>query len=72
VEVQCYSGHTYATEPRRVAWRGTELEVASIVRAWRTPAGPRFLVGTAGGRAFELDYDELQDVWWLEERPRPA
>jgi hypothetical protein len=65
VQVECYSGHTYAQEPRAFTWRGECLEVAAIERLWRTPEGPHFMVRTAIGRLFELSYDEVADQWFV-------
>ncbi len=65
IEVRCYSGHTYAQEPRSFVWRGREYVVESIERAWREPAGPRWRVRSAAGTV-TLGYDEAEDAWWLE------
>ena len=46
--VECYSGHTYAQEPRAIEWEGRRYEVARIVKRWRTPAGPGFRVEVSG------------------------
>jgi hypothetical protein len=64
-EVRCYSGHTYAQEPRSFVWRGQEYAVESIERAWLEPAGPRWRVRSAAGTV-TLGYDEAEDAWWLE------
>jgi hypothetical protein len=65
IEVRCYSGHTYAQEPRSFVWRGREYAMESIERAWREPAGPRWRVRSAAG-VVTLGYDEVEDAWWLE------
>lgn len=65
IQVECYSGHTYAQEPRAFVWQGQRHEVAAIERAWRTPAGPVFRVRTAEGWRFELAYDEAADRWMV-------
>ena len=65
IDVHCYSGHTYAQEPRSFVWRGQEYAVESIERAWREPAGPRWRVRSAAGTV-TLGYDEAEDAWWLE------
>jgi hypothetical protein len=44
VQVECYSGYTYAQEPRAVEWHGQRYEVKRIARRWRTPQGPGFRV----------------------------
>jgi len=61
--VECYSGHTYAQEPRAFVWHGERRVVQVVKRAWRTPEGPHFLVCTEEGGFFEMAYDEAEDVW---------
>ena len=61
--VECYSGHTYAQEPRAFTWRGRRYVVEAVERAWRTPEGPHFLVRTEDGGLYELAYDEVKDEW---------
>lgn len=65
VRVECYSGHSYAQEPRAFTWQGERRAVAAVERAWRTPAGPHFRVRTEDGARFELAYDERADEWEL-------
>lgn len=50
VHVNCYSGYTYAQEPRALEWHGRRYEVKRIVKRWRTPEGPCFRVEVAGGQ----------------------
>ncbi len=66
--VECYSGHTYAQEPRAFTWRGQRHVVQAVERVWRAPEGPYFLVRTEEGDFFELAYDETEDVWSVRER----
>jgi hypothetical protein len=61
--VECYSGHTYAQEPRAFTWHGQRHVVQTVKRAWRAPAGLHFLVRTERGGFVELVYDEAEDVW---------
>ena len=61
--VECYSGHTYAQEPRAFVWHGQRHVIQAVERAWRAPEGLHFLVRTEEGRFFELAYDEAEDVW---------
>ena len=61
--VECYSGHTYAQEPRAFTWRGQRHTVAHVERRWRTPAGPVFRVRAASGHRFTLAYDETAGAW---------
>jgi hypothetical protein len=61
--VECYSGHTYAQEPRAFVWHGQRQVVQAVEMAWRTPEGTHFLVRTEESNSFELVYDEAEDVW---------
>jgi hypothetical protein len=65
VKVECYSGHTYAQEPRTVVWQGRHYPVVRVEQRWRTPEGPAFRVQVEAEGAFELHYDELEDRWSL-------
>lgn len=65
--VECYSGHTYAQEPRAFSWQGRRYAVQAVERAWRTPEGPHFWVKTEEGGTYELAYDEAEDEWNLKE-----
>jgi hypothetical protein len=44
VRVECYSGYTYAQEPRAFEWQGQRYQVRHIAKRWRTPVGPAFRV----------------------------
>ena len=63
--VECYSGHTYAQEPRVVVWRGQRHRVTQVKERWRTPDGPAFEVQTETGPIFRLHYDENHDLWTI-------
>jgi len=63
VQVECYSGHTYAQEPRAFTWQGQRVEVERVEQALRTPRGPVFRVRTVDGRRVTLAYDEAGDRW---------
>jgi len=65
VSVECYSGHSYAQEPRAFTWQGGRRVVVAVERTWRTPSGPHFCVRTQNGDRFELAYDEPSDEWIL-------
>lgn len=67
--VECYSGSTYAQEPRAVIWQGKRQAIARVERSWRTPEGPGFQVQTEAGEQLELQYDERQDRWTIRECP---
>lgn len=73
VQVECYSGYTYAQDPRAFNWRGQRYEVKRVVKRWHTPQGPGFRVEVAGISSLEspipklvdLTYLELEDQWTL-------
>ncbi len=64
--VECYSGHTYAQEPRVVVWRGRRFAVVQIEQRWRAPEGPAFLVETEADARFKLCYREREDAWTIQ------
>ncbi len=74
VQVECYSGHTYAQEPRAFEWRGQRHEVVRVVKRWRTPRGPAFRVEVTGisnlqslvSNQVDLHYLELEDTWTMD------
>ncbi len=66
--VECYSGQTYAQEPRAVVWQGHRDEVEEVVARWRLPEGPAFRVRTRAGFLLDLHYDEGQDRWIIQQR----
>jgi hypothetical protein len=66
VEVQCYSGHTYAERPFSFTWRGREYQVVEIVQEWRDENGKCFIVWAGDNKSFKLCYNEAQDIWRLE------
>ncbi len=65
ITVKCYSGHTYAEEPRSFEWEGVEYEVEEIQRAWREPGERHFLVKTGGNKSFQICYNEVNERWSL-------
>jgi hypothetical protein len=70
LNVRCYSGHTYAQEPRSFIWGGEEYEVEEIVKAWREPEERHFLVKTGGNKLFQLCYNDVKGRWSLKEDVR--
>lgn len=64
--VECYSGHTYAQEPRVVVWQGRRFAVVQIEQRWRAPEGPAFLVETEADARFKLSYNEREDTWTIQ------
>ena len=65
--VKCYSGHTYAEEPRSFRWQGVEYEVAEIERAWQEPGERHFLVRTGDNKSFQLCYNNVKEIWTVTE-----
>ncbi len=61
--VKCYSGHTYAQEPRSFRWEGAEYEVVGIEKAWQEPGERHFLVKTGDNKFFQLCYNEAKERW---------
>jgi hypothetical protein len=61
--VECYSGHTYAQEPRTFIWEGHRHPVSLVEQRWRTPDGPAFRVRSESGARFDLHYHELEAQW---------
>ena len=65
LEVICYSGHTYAEEPRSFQWQGIEYEVAEIEKTWQEPGNKFFLVRTGDNKYVQLCYNELEKIWTI-------
>ena len=63
--VKCYSGHTYAEEPRSFEWEGVNYEMAAIERAWQEPGERHFLVKTGDNKLYQLCYNEAEGRWSL-------
>jgi hypothetical protein len=65
LRVNCYSGHTYAQEPRSFEWAGREYAVEKIERAWVETGERHFRVRTADNKLFQLCYNESNKLWTL-------
>jgi hypothetical protein len=65
--VKCYSGHTYAEEPRSFVFEDVEHEVVEIQRAWQEPGERRFLVRTGDNKLFRLCYNDVKESWTVTE-----
>ena len=65
--VKCYSGHTYAEEPRSFVLDGVEREVVEIQRAWQEPGERCFLVRTDDNKSFQLCYNDVKESWAVTE-----
>ncbi len=67
LRVNCYSGYTYAQEPRSFTWQGEEIRIKEIEKAWQEPGKRVFKVITEDGKSFELCYNETIDQWLVSE-----
>jgi hypothetical protein len=65
--VECHSGSGYAERPLALHFEGKRLEIEAVVAQWRAPSERFFVVRTAGGRRFEVIYNEAQDAWRMKE-----
>ena len=65
--VKCYSGHTYAEEPRAFMWEGEEYMVEKIEKAWLEPGERHFRVWAGDNKLFQLCYNETNDRWSIVE-----
>lgn len=61
--VECYSGHTYAQEPRAFVFDNERRTVTRVCKRWREPAGPRFKVLADDTATYVLAYDEAAGRW---------
>jgi hypothetical protein len=78
IQVECYSGHSYAQEPRAFEWRGHRYKVVRVVKRWRTPTGPAFRVEASSvqsrivngnhqvPKTVDLHYLEIEDFWTMD------
>ena len=72
IQVQCYSGYTYAGHPVSFIWQGLAYEISETEREWREPGKKCFLVRTENDRLFELCYKEQEDIWTIVEKVKRA
>jgi len=70
LKVNCYSGQTYAEEPRSFQWQGVEYEIEEIEKAWLEPGERHFQVRTRDNKLFQLCYNERKQEWSITERVR--
>jgi len=63
LKVNCYSGHTYAEQPRSFLWQGIEYEVEKIEKSWQEPGQRLFRVTTKDNKLFQLCYNETEKQW---------
>ena len=65
LKVNCYSGHTYAEEPRSFLWKGIQYKVQETEKAWHEPGKRYFRVCTKDNKLFQLCYIEAEKQWSL-------
>jgi hypothetical protein len=65
VEVECYSGYTFAERPTAFTWLGQRYQIERVLKQWRSPHGPGFQVVTSDGARFQLLYHEPNENWVL-------
>ena len=68
--INCYSGHTYAEEPRSFLCEGIKYEVDKIEKTWQEPGEKHFQVRTKDNKLFQLCYTETKKQWSLIELVR--
>lgn len=61
--VECYSGYSYAQEPRTFIFEHEQRLVTDVRKRWREPCGPFFEVLADDGAAYLLAYNESADQW---------
>jgi hypothetical protein len=71
VSVDCYSGYTYAQEPRAFVIDKDRRKVKAVHRTWREPAGPCLAVLADNDATYVLAYDEATDRWQVSRRRKP-
>jgi len=76
IQVQSYSGRSYADRPASLVWQDEQYEVKDIEKEWIEPGQKHFVVVTTSAKGakgekdekrFEICYDERGDSWWLRE-----
>ncbi len=68
VQVECRAEYAYPQRPVSIRWEGTRMEVAEVLREWRTPEGKHYHVRLRGGRELLLAYREDCHCWQVRER----
>jgi hypothetical protein len=63
IRVECYSGYTFAQEPRAFEVEGARHFVETIERAWLKPGARCFRVRDLEQHAWVLIYRENEEVW---------
>lgn len=63
VSVQCYSGITYAQEPRAFVHDQQRYAVRAVRKRWREPGGICFEIVADNAQVYRLVYHEAADRW---------
>lgn len=67
IQVQCYSGHTYAERPDSFVYQEVAYEVERLDGEWREPGEKHFRVCTEDSKSFELCYNDQRSEWSVRE-----
>jgi hypothetical protein len=63
VEVDCYSGSTYAERPQAVIWHGKRIPIKRCLQSQQTPRGKLFDVLLEDDRIVRLLYLINEEHW---------
>ncbi len=69
-EVRCLDGYRANERPLSFLLDESEIEVHTIIEAWREPDYLCFKVETRDGRVYELRHHEYEDFWQVRESVR--
>lgn len=76
IQIQCYSGRSYADRPASFVWQDRQYQVKDIEKEWLEPGQKHFVVVTTSAKGeksekdekrFDICYDEREDAWSLTE-----
>jgi len=67
LQVNCYSGHTYAERPMSFQWQGEEYQIEEVEKEWLEPDERHFHVRTRDNKLFQLCYNKTKKEWSLTE-----
>jgi hypothetical protein len=62
-KVLCHSSYRYDQRPYSFSWQGEQIPVGEVITEENTPQGRRFLVKTADGGLYSLEYFLELDAW---------
>jgi hypothetical protein len=63
VEVDCYSGASYAERPKALLWRGEKIRVSQVLQSQQNPDARSFEVLLENGLVVRLHYLISNDRW---------